>query len=65
VWQLPEPILSKLLEALGICYKVLEVFKLNMGILLSLQISFVDPVVSKPIKYELRGGITSFEIDTG
>jgi hypothetical protein len=41
---------AKLKEAFGICWKVLEVFKLNTRILLAVQISFVDPVVGQSIK---------------
>jgi hypothetical protein len=44
-----QPSLRKLPDAFRICQKVLEVFKLNMRILLAVQISFVDPVVGQPI----------------
>jgi hypothetical protein len=42
----------------------LEVFKLYMRILWGLQISFMGPVVDQPIRDELRGEFTSFEVDT-
>jgi hypothetical protein len=39
------------------------IVKLNMQILLAMQISFVDPIVGQPIKDELRGEFMSFEVD--
>lgn len=56
---------AKLKEAsqtFRICLKVLEILKSYMRILLPVQISFVDPVVGKPI-IELRGDFTSLEVD--
>jgi hypothetical protein len=34
-----------------------------MQILLTVQISFVDPVVGQPMKDELRGEFASFEVE--